>query len=492
MSDAFHLIGVGGAGMSVVAELLLARGFQVSGSDVKDSDTLRRLEKLGVKVTSYQDRANVPEDATVVYSSAIRPDNPEKQEALARGLRLLHRSEALAYAANQQLFVAVAGAHGKTTTSAMIAQALCGCGEDPSWAVGSSILGLGSGAHLGRGGVFVAEADESDGSFLNYSPTIAVVTNVEPDHLDHYGSPERFAQAFVEFVGNLRSYQIQLDGAERTIPPTLVVCSDDPGALRLAEQVSAHCAGAEDEITLITYGQEPCDVAAGCGVGSGHILVTDIEIDSTGSGATLEILGKSEVQLRLGVAGLHNILNAVAAVAVAVSLGLPAGSAAAALGQFQGTGRRFEFRGEVGGRRLFDDYAHHPTEVRAALQQARIVAGEGQVHVLFQPHLYSRTKNFASQFAQALSLADHVALMDIFGAREDPVEGVTSELIARHAGQGFQVLRGADVAAAGAAAAEAVAPGDILVLVGAGSVTGAGTAVLQQWRLQDSQEASRR
>lgn len=474
MTMPFHLIGVGGAGMSVVAELLLAAGHQVTGSDSKESETLSRLGELGVKVSSHQDRGNVPPDAVVVYSSAIRPDNPELQVAKERGQRILHRSEALAYASADRLFVAVAGAHGKTTTSAMIARSLSAIGADPSWAVGSSILGLGSGAHLGQGDVFVAEADESDGSFLNYSPTVAVVTNIEADHLDHYGSQECFAQAFVDFARRLRPHG--------DIPATLVACSDDAGVRKLITNVAQN----HNEIRLITYGQDPCDLSDRFAAG-GHIGITDTSITADGSTTTLTIFDQTSVELTLQVAGFHNVLDAAAAVGTAAAVGISPAKMAAALSGFAGTGRRFELRANVGGRRLFDDYAHHPTEVAAALEQARVVAGGGEVHVLFQPHLFSRTKNFSAQFAAALELADHVALMDIYGAREEPIAGITSALIAQQSKRDFVFLDGMDEESAGLAAARSVKPGDILVLVGAGSVTQAGSAIAEFWALQESQ-----
>lgn len=462
--ESMHLLGIGGAGMSVVAQLLARRGYRVSGSDQTDSHTLTRLRHAGITVFVGHRAQQVPADATVVVSSAVRETNPELQVARQRGQRVLHRSEALALAAQGKDFVAVAGAHGKTTTSGMLASALTAAGTDPSFAVGGVVLGFGTGANLGQGSAFIAEADESDGSFLNYQPRVAVVTNVEPDHLDHYGSVEAFEQAFADF-------------AQRIVPGGLLIaCADDPGAVRLARRHH------EDGGRVWTYGQVS---AAQAGLpGATHCQIQQVEVTANGVHAQL-VLGEDipraacAAQLELAVTGVHNLLNATAAYLTGVELGVAGPTMARALAQFTGTGRRFESRGEVGGKRLFDDYAHHPSEVAAAVAQARVVAGEGKVRVLFQPHLYSRTQNFAQRFAQALSGADQVILTAIYGAREDPIEGVTSALIADHL-PGAQVV--ADRFEAARALARAAEPGDVCITMGAGNVTEAGEEVLSVWR----------
>ncbi|MEE6280244.1 UDP-N-acetylmuramate--L-alanine ligase [Georgenia sunbinii] len=456
-AEHFHLIGVGGAGMAPVAELLAARGLRVSGSDARDSDTLARLRALGVDARAGHDAARVGPGATVVVSTAVREDNPELRSARELGLPVVHRSQALVRAAEGRDFVAVAGAHGKTTTSAMLAVALTELGLDPSYAIGGTVLALGSGAHLGRGRAFVAEADESDGSFLNYRPAVAIITNIEADHLDHYGSHEAFDQAFVSF-------------AER-VTGLLVVCADDPGALRLARAV----AGSRP---LLTYG-----TGSSPGLGRGHVRLADVQLRADGARATLhheptgDAPAAAGVVLDLAVAGAHSLLNAAGAWCAGVEVGAAPAAMAQALGHFTGTGRRFEPRGQAAGVRVVDDYAHHPTEVAATLRTARLAAAGGRVLVLFQPHLYSRTQAFAAEFAQALSLADVVVVTAVYGAREDPVDGVDGTLITDRLPGARYVAPREEAAHVVAAAAE---PGDLVLTVGAGDVTELGPLVLQR------------
>lgn len=444
----FHLIGVGGAGMSVVAQLLAAQGAQVSGSDQADSPRLQSLSEHGVTTFVGHDAAHVPEDAVVVVSTAVKDSNPELAVARARGQRVIHRSQALALAATGMEFVAVAGAHGKTTTSGMLAQALSHAGVDASFAVGGVVKGFGSGAHLGASNVFVAEADESDASFLNYSPRIAMVTNVEVDHLDYYGSKDAFEQAFVDFAG-----RIEPGGA-------LVVCADDPGANKLG-QAYAQAGG-----RVLTYGFHADSDAT----------LRDPHLGECAR-ATLSHNG-SQWPLQLRVGGEHNLENAAGAFLVGVELGVEPAVMVRALNAFEGTGRRFDFRCEVDGKRLFDDYAHHPSEVEAVLKQARQVAGDGRVLVLFQPHLYSRTKNFCDRFAAALAHADVVVLTDIYGAREAPIEGVSAALISDQIpGASFVP----DLHEAARDLALQAQPGDLCLTMGAGSVTEAGSTIEQVW-----------
>ena len=439
--NAYHFIGIGGAGMSVVAELLADEGARVSGSDAKASQVTRRLAEEGLAVAVGHDAANVPPEATVVVSSAIRESNPELAVARRRGQRILHRSQALALAAAGRDFVAVAGAHGKTTTSAMIATALSGLGLDPSWAIGGTVMGVGGGGRLGGGRIFVAEADESDASFLNYAPRLALVTNVEPDHLDHYGSREAFEEAFADF-------------ARRIVPGgLLVVCADSDGARRLAAQAVS------EGIRAVSYGR-------GQGVDGVERHVRLGAADRGPSGISGEVDdGDGAVTIELGVVGEHNLLNAAGAWTAGVELGLGRREMAAALAGFAGTGRRFELRGVASGVRVVDDYAHHPTEVEATLRTARDVVGDGAVRVLFQPHLYSRTREFAREFARALGLA------------EDPVDGVEGDLITSHmAGAGQYV---ADRLEAARAIASRCAPGDLVLTVGAGDVTELAPVILE-------------
>ena len=451
-SHRFHLIGIGGAGMSVVAELLKDRGLEVSGSDQKESPILDHLRDAGIEVFVGHDAAHVPADAVVVVSTAVRESNPELAEARRRGQSVIHRSQALALAASGMRFVAVAGAHGKTTTSAMLSMALRDAGEDPSIAVGAVIPQLGSGAYLGSGDVFVAEADESDGSFLNYTPWIEIVTNVEPDHLDRYGSREAFEQVFVDFVGCLRP------------GGTLVCCGEDGGSARLARYARTQ---GIDTVTYARSGHESSDLG-----GSTDVIIEEALTDGHTASALLA-WGDVKAEIHLAVPGIHNLLNACAAWIAGVRLGTDAQTMAHSLAAFAGTSRRFEFKGQVGTRRLFDDYAHHPTEVAAALQQARTAAGDGEV-----PHLYSRTQAFAERFAQALSHADHVYVCDIYGAREDPVPGVTSQLITSHLSRAHYVP---DMHEAARMAARELGEDGILVTMGAGSITQTGSDVLDEW-----------
>jgi len=440
-----HFIGIGGAGMSVVAELFLARGWQVSGSDARDSAVLARLRGAGAQVQVGHEAGHVDGADLVVVSSAVQESNPELLAARETGLEVTHRSEALARAAGDLDVVAVAGAHGKTTTSAMLAVALQAAGADPSFAIGGTVLALGTGAHLGEGRMFVAEADESDGSFLRYHPQIGVVTNIEPDHLDHWGTAEAFAEAFVDFA--------------RTIKPggLLVACADDAGAARLAARAT------DLGIRVRTYG-----------TGTADVRIQIVELGASRSRARLHD-GARGVDLDLAVPGEHNVRNAAAAWCAGVELGVPGEEMAAALSTFGGTARRFEDRGSADGVRVVDDYAHNPTKVAAAVATARRAAGDGRLLVLFQPHLYSRTADFAAEFADALAGADEVVLTAVYGAREAPVPGVTSALITDRLPGSRYVP---DRVEAARTVADLAVPGDLVMTVGAGDVTELVTVVL--------------
>lgn len=443
-----HFIGMGGAGMSAIARIMLGQGVPVSGSDAKASVGLSELGALGATVHVGQAAENVVGADTIVISTAIRDSNPELFAARAAGLRILHRSQALAAAMADDAVVAVAGTHGKTTTTSMITVMLKGAGVDASFAVGGTVQGLGVNAAHGAAPVFVAEADESDASFLNYRPNIAVVTNLEADHLDHYGTAEAVFAAFEKFAA-----LIPADG-------TLVACADDAGSLALAAKAAA------SGTRCLSYGfAEGADIRLIPSAQQGLHSTATLEFRE----GLLPGVQETPLTLRLQVPGNHNLSNAAAAVAVAVALGVDLESSLLALSNFSGAARRFEAKGEGRGVSVYDDYAHHPTEVTAALKAARIVAGEHKVHVLFQPHLFSRTREFAAEFAQALDLADTVAVLDIYPAREDPIPGVTSELITR-------ALRQDDGYAPDSAAAvrrltDGAAAGDIILTIGAGDVT---------------------
>lgn len=456
--EKFHLIGVGGAGMSVIAELLASKGGEVSGSDRLETPVVTGLVDKGIDAYCPHDATRLPSDATVVVSSAIRETNPELMLARERGQQIIHRSEALALVAQGQSFVAVAGAHGKTTTSAMIAVALLSAGADASFAIGGPVLGEGTGARMGEG-VFVAEADESDGSFLHYSPEVAVITNVEPDHLDHFGTHAEFMRVFEQFV-------------ERIVPAgTLVCCEEDLGSASLADFARRN----REDLQVITYGRPDK---------SEHpptISITEVELGSSSASALFTCVG-STCPVELRVTGEHNVLNAAGAWAACVAVGIGESEAAWALRDFCGAGRRFEKRGEVAGRRVFVDYAHHPTEVQAALKQGRLVAGEGRLVAVFQPHLYSRTRNFADRFAEALSQADEVVLTDIYAAREDPIPEVTSRLVSDSPFLTAPHYFVEDAQEAAALAASLTGAGDICLLVGAGDIFEQSSTVIQTWK----------
>ncbi|WNB87549.1 UDP-N-acetylmuramate--L-alanine ligase [Cellulomonas sp. ATA003] len=461
--------------MSAIAALLAARGLTVSGSDARDSAVVGALRDAGVVVHVGHDAAHVRGADTVVVSSAVRETNPELAAARAAGLRVMHRSGALAALMADRRSVAVAGAHGKTTTSAMVAVALLAAGAEPSYAIGGTVLaadtGAGApasgplaGARHGAGDVFVAEADESDGSFLAYTPTVAVVTNVEPDHLDHYGTREAFEAAFEQFADRVA------DGG------ALVACADDPGSRRLLTAAGARLAARG--VRTLGYGEDPsADVVVsgyrpGAGAGSTATLRTVHPALVGDDGAAVQ------VDLDLAVPGAHNALDAAAAWTAARLLGAAPGDVRRGLAAFRGTGRRFEERGTAGGVRVVDDYAHHPTEVAALLRAARPVAGDGRVLVLFQPHLYSRTRTFAAEFATALDLADVAVVTDVYAAREDPDPAVTGASITDLAPRPGTAEHVPDRQAAARRIAALARPGDLVLTVGAGDVTELGPVVL--------------
>ena len=438
-----HFIGIGGVGMSAVARIMVARGVPVSGTDAKDLPVMHDLASAGARIAVGYHQDNLADAQTIVAGSAIRADNPELAAARAAGLPVLHRSEALAATMAGHRVVTVAGTHGKSTTTSMIAVLLKEAGVDPSFAIGANVPALGVNAAHGNSDIFVAEADESDGSFLNYRPLIAVVTNVEADHLDHYGTPEAVFASFDNFAALLPA-----DGV-------LLACADDAGARALAERTAS-----QGTTRVLTYGTS--DDAG-------------IRLFDGGPGDVSVAVGDKVHRVELQVPGRHNALNAAAAFAVAVELGVEPEAAAAALGHFTGASRRFELKGQGRGVRVYDDYAHHPTEVRAALSAARSVAGGNKVHVLFQPHLFSRTREFAKEFAEALDAADTALILDIYAAREDPVPGVTSALIADQLATGRLVAAGEAVDALTAVAHD----GDVVLTVGAGDVTAYGPVIVE-------------
>jgi UDP-N-acetylmuramate--alanine ligase len=447
-----HLLGIGGVGMSGIARLLRGRGVEVSGTDSAASETLERLRELGIATFVGHDPANLGDlgaGDTLVVSSAVRTGNPELVAARERGLRVLHRSEALAALMVGRAGVAVAGTHGKTTTSSMLGVALSAAGLDPSYAIGGELTGGSDGGARDGSGPFVAEADESDGSFRAYAPVVDVVTNVEPDHLDHYGTAEAYAAAFEEFVARL------LPGG------LLVACADDAGSAALVEHARAR------GVRVRTYGT----------AGTADVRLEDVRPGVAPSAVLLD--GEDRRELRLVVPGHHNLLNAAAAYCAAVELGADPVPVLEGLARFGGARRRFELKGEAAGVRVVDDYSHHPTEVEALLRAARPVAGDGRVVVVFQPHLVSRTRTFATEFGRALGLADEVVVLDVYVAREDPDPDVTGASVADAVPlPPGQVRFLPDRSAAAEVLAATVRAGDLLLTVGAGDVTTLGPEVL--------------
>ncbi|MFG1858976.1 UDP-N-acetylmuramate--L-alanine ligase [Actinomadura geliboluensis] len=447
-----HFIAIGGAGMSGIARIMLRRGMAVSGSDARDSELLGQLGDLGAKVFVGHDDAHVGEADTVVVSTAIRESNPELVAARERGLRVLHRSAALASLMAGRRAVAVAGTHGKTTTTSMLTVALQHAGADPSYCIGGQLVTTGLGADEGTGDVFVAEADESDGSFLMYTPHIAVVTNVEADHLDNYGGFEKVKENFARFVD-----RVEPGG-------TLVAGADDPVAMELAALAR------ERGLTVRTYGE-----AAGA-----DLRVTGFT--PRGLGSRFEIEGAGEVEL--GVPGRHNALNATAVIAVARALGLDDAPVRAGLAAFGGAMRRLERKGAAGGVEVFDSYAHHPTELTADLEATRDYLGEkgegGRIVAVFQPHLYSRTRFFAAEFGAALGRADVAVVLDVYGAREDPEPGVTGALVADAVPAGTETVYAPVRDEVPGIAASLARPGDVVITLGAGDVTQLGPLVLER------------
>lgn len=445
-----HFVGVGGSGMSGIAALYARLGIAVSGSDQAGSDTLDELARLGVATFVGHAASHLGDARTVVISSAIRETNPELAAARSVGLRVWHRSAALGALMLGHRGVAVSGTHGKTTTSGMIAATLGAVGLDPGYVIGAPLANTGRSSDLGSG-PFVVEADESDGSFLQYPAEVVVVTNVEADHLDNWGTPESYAAGMVEF-------------ATRPLVRTVVACADDPGSLAVGR--AARRAGKR----VLLYGTG----------GDSDLRLPGLAHDASGS--TLLTEGESTYALSLLVPGRHNLLNAAAAFAVGRALGVPAASLVPGVGSFEGTARRMQPIAAPAGYRLFDDYAHHPTEITATLAAARHLAAGARVVACFQPHLFSRTRELASEFGAALAAADEVVVLDVYPAREDAEDfpGVTGRLVADAARAASSRVRYvADKNEAPGVLAGLVRPGDVVLTLGAGDVTRVGPALAQ-------------
>ncbi len=432
-----HFVGIGGSGMSGIARMLIKSGHEVSGSDVRESSNITELRKLGATVTIGHDEKNLADADTVVVTSALWPTNPEYLLAQKLGLPILHRSQALKYLTSGKRLVSVAGAHGKTTSTGMIVTALIELGVDPSFVNGGVIEAYGSSAASGTSDLFVIEADESDGSFLYYDTAVALITNVDPDHLDHYGSLENFEAEFARFANGASEF--------------VAISSDDEGAVRVTNLIKNQ--------RVITFGFAE------------QATVRLIEVDASGARVSFTISYAGEnYATELTIPGRHNAVNAAGAFAVLVGLGYSAAKALEAISKFAGTERRFELHGERRGVSVYDDFAHHPTEVSAALAAARAVVGDGKLITVFQPHLYSRTRLFAKEFAEALAASDEVILLDIYAAREDPEPGVTGELIANQFGDKNKMHYVPNWDNVPAAVAQIARDGDFVITMGCGDV----------------------
>lgn len=439
-----HFVGIGGSGMSGLARIAISHGIKVSGSDVSDSSVLNALRAIGAEIFIDHNADHIKGADLIVFSNAIRPNNPEREAGMNLGIPEITRAVALALLMSESISIAVAGTHGKTTTSSMATVAMQSAGVDPSFAIGGILKSSGSNAHRGTGKYFVAEADESDGSFVAYKPHAAIITNVEWDHVDHFASEAQVFEVFAEFV--------------QTITGFLIFCADDEGATKIASSA---------KVKTIGYGKS--ETAA--------LRVDQIQLSAGGSNARVLWNGAKIGTLELSVPGEHNILNAAAVLAVGLELGLSATSLLDGLVKFHGAGRRFELKGSAGGIRVIDDYGHHPTEIKVTLTAARRYAGGGKLLVIFQPHRYSRTKAFTKEFATSLALADHVWLLEVYAASEQPITGVSSANIVK-------LMENAEFQPNFMSVTEQVSnianPGDVIITLGAGDVSSLGALILEE------------
>ena len=398
-----HLVGIGGSGMSGIAEVLLTLGYKVTGSDLQASDTTRRLEELGGRIFVGHQESNVGEAQVVVISSAVSVQNPEVVAAKAKQIPVIPRAEMLAELMRLKFGVAIAGAHGKTTTTSMVANVLAQGGLDPTMVIGGKVNALGSHARLGRGDLLVAEADESDGSFLRLSPTIVAVTNLDREHLDHYGSMERINECFLEFINKVPFYGLA------------VLCADDDRLRALFPNIVKR---------YQTYGLSERD-----GV-TPDFFATEIHLNQWGAEFRAQFRGRNLGPFRLAVPGRHNVSNALVAIAIGIELDVPVDLIRKALAAYAGVERRFHLRGEVNGIMVVDDYGHHPTEIKATLAAAKQGWGDRRLVVLFQPHRYTRTRDLLEDFAKAFDQSDVLFLADIYAAGEPPIPGVSGAKLA--------------------------------------------------------------
>lgn len=449
-----HFIGIGGSGMSGIARIMLAKSIEVAGSDSKDSQILLSLKTLGAKIFIGHSASNIGQAQLVVVSAAIAADNPEVVAARKLGIPIASRATALSWLLTESTSIAIAGTHGKTTTTAMLTVAMQSAGADPSFAIGGTINTAGTNAHSGSGKFFVVEADESDGSFLAYKPNAAIITNIEMDHVDHFQNEDQLFSAFNDFISSIQS-----NGQ-------LIICGDDFGCQQILKQMDSQ------RIQVITYGQGA----------ENDFQLTRVNLAPTTSSALIMQNGRKIGELNLIVPGLHNLLNALAAFAAASSLAVPVDRLLAGLKTFTGTRRRFELKGEVNSIKVIDDYGHHPTELLVTLTTARNLVGSGKLYAIFQPHRYSRTAAFAKEFAQVLELADFVYLLEIYAASEQPMEGVSSLLISKEMSE-KQVRFEPSMLQVVSDVTNAAKPGDLIIILGAGDVSSLSAPILEQLAL---------
>ena len=445
-----HFIGVGGAGMSGIARIMLAKGFSISGSDKSESAMLTSLKALGAEIFIGHASQNLGDAQMVIISSAINESNAELLAAKAKGLPIIARATALAWLMSESTSVAIAGTHGKTTTTAMLTVALQSAGLDPSFAIGGTINTAGTNAHSGTGTIFVAEADESDGSFLAYKPTGAIITNIELDHVDHFPNEDAVFAVFEQFVSSIKQGGF------------LVACGDDAGVNNLLKRIK------RTDLQIYLYGKGT----------SNEFRIDKIHLAPKGSSSVVSSTGRKVGELNLAVAGEHNLLNGLAAFAAASALGAAETKVLDGLASFTGTKRRFELKGEVGGVKVIDDYGHHPTEVNVTLTTAKNLAQAGRVIVIFQPHRYSRTAAFATQFSTSLALADFTYLLEVYAASEKPLPGVSSLLIAKAMNPQQVKFEPSMIEVVNEVVAMAKS-GDVILTLGAGDVSSLGEPILQ-------------
>lgn len=433
-----HFVGIGGSGMSGIARMFVEAGIAVSGSDSRESAATLALRELGVRVSIGHDAAHVGAADQLVVTGALWQDNPEYTQALSQGIPVFHRSQALEWLTRDKRLVSVAGAHGKTTSTGMLITALRHLGEDPGFVNGGVVHGLGRSAQTGISDEFIVEADESDGSFLIYNTSVALITNVDPDHLDHFGSHEAFMDAFVAFASAAKKL--------------VVISSDDPGAVSVTRKLN--------HVNVVSFGE----------ASDAQVRILEIDTSNGNVRFVVEWHGRA-FEATMLIPGRHNAVNAAGVFAVLVGMGFDPAESLRGIAQFVGTERRFELHAVVDGVSIYDDYAHHPTEVDAVLSAARTVVGAGRVIALQQPHLYSRTAMMCGEFAEVLeSRAELTVCLDVYGAREDPVPGVTGELVTQRFADQSHVFYEPVWADAAQRVAQIARPGDFVITLGCGDV----------------------